>query len=234
MNESRDTELGERLEIARRAGPRAGLLGPDARAGRRGAAERRQPGLARRVRAAFGTRTAARRGRRRGLVAAVAAAVLIGLPRTPGPETVSAAVVLERALSAVSSGRTWQADVMMKAADWNRSLVGHHYDLWRYHLVQSADGSYLLTQLGPTRRLGSGAAPRRRVTDVVAYDAATGVLRHLRPGRGLVGDAQRPAGAAGPLGRRSPASTSAPPRALQAVGAVTLEKTEIDGRRPGR
>ena len=181
-----------------------------------------QPSATRRLRVALVAAT---------VVAAVAAAVLIGLPRTPGPEAVSAAVVLERALRTVSSGRTWQADVVMKAADWNRSLAGYHYDLWRYHFVQSTDGSYLLTQLGPTRRVGSGAPASRRVTDVVAYDASTGVLRHLKPGRRLsvVRDV-----ALGPPDRWASPLTGvdfgASLRTLEAVGAVKLEKTEIDGR----
>ncbi len=58
--------------------------------------------------------------------------MLFGLPRAPGPETVSAAEVLKRALSAYSSGRTWQADVVMKVADWNRSGDGYHYDVCAY------------------------------------------------------------------------------------------------------
>ena len=166
------------------------------------------------------------------LVAAVAAAVLIGLPRASGPEAVGADGVLRRALSAVSSGRTWQADVMLKGADWNRSGIGYHYDVTRYHVVQSADGSYLLERIGRTRRLGSGESEGRRVTDVVAYDAATGTRRHLRPERGL--SVTRNA-ALGPPDRWASPLTGvdfgAALRALQAMGAVRLEQTEIDGRR---
>jgi hypothetical protein len=228
MNEFRDSELGEQLEILVEPDH-----GPDYWDRMRAhvaeeAAGRRQPG---RVRAALGTRRLRVAIAAVTVVAAVAAAVLIGLPRTPGPEAVSAAAVLERALSAVSSGRTWQADVMMKAADWNRSLSGHHYDLWRYHIVQSTDGSYLLTQLGPTRRLGSGGGTSRRATDVVAYDASTGILRHLKPGRGLSVVRDAPLGPpdrwASPL---TGVDLGASLRTLQAVGAVKLEKTEIDGR----
>ena len=170
------------------------------------------PAFGRRLRAALGTRRLRVAIVAAALVAAVAAAVLIGLPRAPGPEAVSAAAVLERALSAVSSGRTWQADVMMKAADWNRSLSGYHYDVWRYHIVQSTDGSYLLTQLGPTRRVGSGAR----------HEPARDRRRRLRrldrrppspqAGAAAVGGRATPRWGhrtAGPV--RSPASTSAPP-----------------------
>ena len=232
MDEFRDTKLGEHLESL--AEPDHG---PDywdrirvqvAEA----AAERRQrPGFARRIRALVGTRRLRIAIAAAALAAAAAAAVLSGLPRSPGPEAVSADAVLERALSAVSSGRTWQADAVMKAADWNRSLAGHHYDVTRYHIVQSAGGSYLLTQLGPTRRLGSGAATSRRVTDAVAYDAATGIIRRLRPGRGLsvVRDA-----ALGPPDRWPSPLTGvdfgASLRALKAAGTLKLEKSEIDDR----
>ena len=231
MDEFRDTELGELLETVTEPDH-----GPDYWDQMRAhvaeeAAERRRPGLARRAYAALRTRRLRAALVAATVVAAIAAAVLIGLPRTPGPETVSAAVVLERALRTVSSGRTWQAEVMMKVADWDRSLAGHHYDLWRYHFVQSTDRSYLLTQLGPTRRVGSGAPASRRVTDVVAYDAATGVLRHLKPGRrfSVARDV-----ALGPPDRSASPLTGvdfgASLRTLEAVGAVKLEKTEIDGR----
>ena len=79
--------------------------------------------------------------------------------------------------------------------------------------------------------MGSGAPASRRVTDVVAYDAATGVLRHLKPGRRLsvVRDV-----ALGPPDRWASPLTGvdfgASLRTLEAVGAVKLEKTEIDGR----
>jgi hypothetical protein len=233
MDEFRDTDLGERLEIL--AEPDHG---PDYWERMRGqvseeaAGHRQRPAFARRVRALLGTRRLRVTIAAAALVAVVAAAVLLGLPRTPGPEAVSAAAVLKRALSAVSSGRTWQADAVMKGADWNRSGLGYHYDVMRYHIVQSTDGSYLLEQLGPTHRVGSGGVTNRRVTDAVAYDAATGIRRHLRPGRGLsvVRDA-----ALGPPDRWASPLTGvdfgAALRALQATGALKLEKTEIDGRR---
>jgi hypothetical protein len=233
MDEFRDTKLGEQLEILAEPdhGPdywdRMRLQVAEA------AAERRQrPGFARRLRAAFGRRRLRVAIAAATLVAAAAAAaVLIGLPRTPGPEAVNAATVLKRALSAVSSGRTWRADVTIEATDSNESGIDYHYDVTHYHFVQSAGGSYLLTQLGPTRRLGSAAVASRRVTDAVAYDATTGVLRHLRPGRGLT--VVRDAALGPPDSWPSPLTGvdfGAALRALQAAGALKLEKTEVDGR----
>ena len=232
MDEFRDTELGKQLEV---------LVEPDhgpdywdrmrAQVGEEAAGRRQRPAFARRVRAALGRRRLRVAIVAAALAAAVAAAILTGLPRTPGPEPVSAAAVLKRALSAVSTGRTWQADAVMKATDWNRSLSGYHYDVWRYHIVQSTDGSYLLTQIGPTRRLGSGGGTSRRVTDAVAYDASTGILRHLKPGRRLSVVRDAPLGP--PDRWPSPLTgvdMGASLRALQAAGALELEKTEIDGR----
>jgi len=232
MDEFRDTELGERLEI---------LVEPDhgpaywdrmrAQVAEEAARRPQRPGFGRRLQAVLGRRRLRVAIVAAALVAAVAAAMLTGLPRAPGPEAVSAAAVLERALSAVSSGRTWQATAVTKGADWNRSGVGYHYDVWRYHMVLSADGSYLLQQLGPTRRLGSGGATSRRVTDAVAYDASTGILRHLKPGRRLSVVRDAPLGPpdrwASPL---TGVDFGATGRALQAAGAFKLEETVIDGR----
>ena len=232
MDEFRDRELGEQLEV---------LVEPDhgpdywdrmrVQVAEEAAGRRQRPGFGRRLQAVLGRRRLRVAIVAAALVAAVAAATFTGLPRAPGPEAVSAAAVLERALSAVSSGRTWQATAVTKGADWNRSGVGYHYDVWRYHMVLSADGSYLLQQLGPTRRLGSGGGTSRRVTDAVAYDASTGILRHLKPGRRLSVVRDAPLGPpdrwASPL---TGVDMGASLRALRAAGALELEKTEIDGR----
>jgi hypothetical protein len=232
MDEFRDAQLGEQLEIVTEPDHE-----PDywdrmrVQVAEEAAGRRQRPGFGRRLQAVLVRRRLRVAIVAAALVAAVAAAILTGLPRTPGPEAVSAAAVLEQALSAVSTGRTWQADYVMKGADWNRSGVGYHYDVWRYHMVQSTDGSYLLTQLGPTRRLGSGGGTSRRVTDAVAYDASTGILRHLRPGRGLSVVRDAPLGP--PDRWPSPLTgvdMGASLRALRAAGALELEKTEIDGR----
>jgi hypothetical protein len=197
------------------------------------AAAERQPraGLGRRLRAALGTRRLRVAVAAATLAAVAAAAVLFGLPRVPGPETVNAAEVLKRALSAYSSGRTWQADVVLKGADWNRSGVGYHYDVWRYRVVQSAGGSYRLTLAGQTQTGAADAGARLRVKDDLAYDASTGVLRHLRPGRELVVVKDYPLG---PPDRWPSPLTGvdfgATLRAMMAAGALKLEGTVLDGR----
>ncbi|MCX6374056.1 MAG: hypothetical protein NTX16_13470, partial [Actinobacteria bacterium] len=232
MDEIRDTELGEKLQIL--AEPDHG---PDywdqVRLQVAEAAAERQPraGLGRRLRAAFGTPRLRLAVAAAALAAVAAVAVLFGLPRAPGPETVSAAEVLKRSLSACSSGRTWQADVVTKATDWNRSGFGYHYDVRRYRLVRSAGGSYRLTLTGQTQTGAADAGPRLRVKDELAYDASTGVLRHLRPGRELVVMKDYPLGPpdrwASPL---TGVDFGAALRAMMAAGAFKLEGTVLDGR----
>ena len=114
MDETRDTELGRSLDALGEPdhGPEywreVRLRVAEA------AAEGGRPSIRRRLRAAF-----ARRPLRLALAAAAVAAVtavalLAGLPRTSGPQGVSAAEVIDRALAAYSSGRTWQADLTVK------------------------------------------------------------------------------------------------------------------------
>jgi hypothetical protein len=232
MDEIRDRELGEKLQVL--AEPDHG---PDywdqMRLQVAEAAAERQPraGLGRRLRAVLGTRRLRIAVAAAALAAVAAAAVLFGLPRAPGPETVSAAEVLKRALSAHSSGRTWQADAMTKVAHWKMSDGTYHYDVTRYHLVRSADGSFRVTQLGRTQHGGPVVATSRRVMDDQAYDASTGVLRRYRPGRGLVVVKGYPLG---PPDRRASPLTGvdfgATLRAMQAAGAFELEETVVDGR----
>jgi len=232
MDEIRDRELGERLQLLDEPDH-----GPDywdqMRLQVAAAAAERPPraGLGRRLRAALGTPRLRIAVAAAALAAVAAAAVLFGLPRAPGPETVSAAEVLKRALSAYSSGRTWQADAVMKVAHWDMWAGTHHYDVTRYHLVRSADGSYRVTQLGRTQHGGSGPATSQRVTDDQVYDASTGVFRRYRPGRGLVVVKDYPLGPpdswASPL---TGVDFGATIRALQAAGAFKLEETVVDGR----
>ena len=232
MDEIRDRELGEKLQLLDEPdhGPE---YWDQIRLQMTEAAAERQPraGLGRRLRAALGTRRLRIAVAAAALAAVAAAAVLFGLPRAPGPETVSAAEVLRRALSAYSSGRTWQADTAMKVAHWNMSEGTHHYDVTRYHLVRSADGSYRVTQLGRTQHGGSGLTTSRRVADEQVYDASTGVYRRYTPGRGLVVVKDYPLGPpdrwASPL---TGVDFGATGRALQAAGAFKLEETVVDGR----
>ena len=232
MDEIRDRELGKQLQFLDEPdhGPE---YWDQVRLQVAEAAAERQPraGLGRRLRAAFGTPRLRLAVAAAALAAVAAAAVLFGLPRAPGPETVSAAEVLQRALSTYSSGRTWQADVVLKGADWNRSGVGYHYDVWRYRVVQSAGGSYRLTLTGQTQTGAADAGARLRVKDDLAYDASTGVLRHLRPGRELVVIKDYPLGPpdrwASPL---TGVDFGATLRAMMAAGAFKLEGTVLDGR----
>jgi len=72
---------------------------------------------------------------------AAAAILLIGLPGTPGPQTVRAAEVLDRALDAYSSLQTWQADMHLKWYDKRVWTKYHTYATRRAHLMWAADGS---------------------------------------------------------------------------------------------
>ena len=232
MDEFRDTELGARLEL---------LTEPDhgrdywdrmrAQVAEVAVERQQRHSAARRLRDALRPRRLRVVIACAALVTVAAAAILAGLPRSRGPETVSAAVVLKRALSANSSGRTWQADAVIRSADWNRSAPGYHYDVTRYHVLQSSDGSYRVAQIGATQRAGSTATTSRKVTDDIAYDASTGILSNLLPGRRLVVVRDT---ALGPPDRWPSPLTGvdfgASLRALQASGALKLEKTEVDGR----
>jgi hypothetical protein len=232
MDEIRDRELGEKLQAI--AEPEHG---PEnwyqMRLRVAAAADERQPraGFGARLRCALGTRRLRIAFAAAAFAAVAAAAVLFGLPRAPGPEPVNAREVLKRALNAWSSGRTWQADAVTKVAHWNMSAGTHHYDVTRYHLVRSADGSYHVTQLGQTQHGGSGPMTSRRVTDDQVYDASTGVYRRYTPGRGLVVVKDYPLGPpdrwASPL---TGVDFGATGRALQAAGAFKLEETVVDGR----
>ena len=232
MDEIRDRELGQKLQLLDEPdhGPE---YWDQIRLQVADAAAERQPraGFGRRLRAALGTRRLRIAVAAAAMAAVAAAAVLFGLPRAPGPETVSAAEVLRRALSAYSSGRTWQADAVTKVAHWNMSEGTYHYDFTLYHLVRSADGSYRVTQLGQTQHGGSGPTTSRRVTDDQVYDASTGVYRRYVPGRGLVVVKDYPLGPpdrwASPL---TGVDFGATVRAVQAAGVFKLEATVIDGR----
>ena len=233
MDEIRDRELGENLQVL--AEPDHGpeywdqmrrLMAEEA------AARKRRRGVGYRLRAALSTRKLRIAVAAAAFAAVAAASLLFGLPRAPGPTTVSAAEVLQRALSAYSSGRTWQADAIMKVVDQNQAAAGgYHYDVLRFHLAQSADGSYRLTQFEGTQAEGSDAGASLRVKDDRAYDASTGVLTHSRPGRGLVVVKDFPLGPpdrwASPL---TGVDFGATLRAMMATGAFQLETTVLDGR----
>jgi hypothetical protein len=221
MDETRDTELGRSLEVLGEPehGPeywrQVRLLVAEA------AAEARRPSIWRRLLAALG-----RRPLRLALVAAavaalVAVALLAGLPRTSGPQGVSAAEVLDRALAAYSSGRTWQADLTVRyyASDmWDPP----RWDVAHLDVMRDAQGSYRVTWYDET-------AAGRRVTAVEVYDAKAGSLVRLRRAsrkwRVVTGYPLGPPDVA-PLGMDWGATL----RAVAAAGNVRLGETVIDGR----
>jgi hypothetical protein len=100
-----------------------------------------------------------------------AVVLLVGLPRALGPESVSAAEVLDRALAQYSSGRTWQADMQLEWYDEDVWATYHVHATRRAHLVWAADGSTRESWSAVTaagHRLPGGEA----ATEV--YDATTG------------------------------------------------------------
>ncbi len=109
------------------------------------------------------------------LAAAAAAAVLFGLPQTrrapDGRRRRRRQADARRLLVRphLAGGRHAQG-----ASTGTASLVGFHYDYFRYRMLQSADGSYRLTQLGRTRRATAIAPATATATDVRG-------LRRLEP-----------------------------------------------------
>ena len=175
MDETRDTELGRHLESVGEPdhGPEywrdVRLAVAEAKA--EAAAEARRPSFGRRLRVALAPRRT-RLALAAVVVAAVAAAtLLVGLPGTPGPEPVSAAEVLDRALAATySSVQTWQADLRVKlfdAAVWHKY---HAYITLTAHIVSRADGSQREV-FSPVTAAGHRLMDRQ----LEVYDAATGV-----------------------------------------------------------
>jgi len=146
MDETRDTELGRQLETISEP-----EHGPEywrnvrlvvAEAAAENAAVARRPSFGRRLRAALAPRRARLALAAVALAAVAAGVLLVGLPGTPGPQTVSAAQILDRALAAYSSVQTWQADAHLKLYDEGVWKTYHAYVTRRLHLVQADDGSY--------------------------------------------------------------------------------------------
>ena len=223
MDETRDAELGRQLEAL--AEPDHGPeYWRDVRLGVAGAsADLRRPSLGRRLRALLAPRRVRLALAAAALVAVTAAALLAGLPRTPGPESVGADEVLSRALDAYSSGHTWQADVAVKYFASDMWEIPSRYDVVRLHLIEDADGSYRVTEY-------EGAAGSRRVAGVEAYDATTRTLRDdWRRSWRVVTNC--------PLGPPDDSHSSligvdfgATYRALAATGKLRLDETVVDGR----
>jgi hypothetical protein len=221
MDETRDTELGRGLEVLSEPDHGPGYWQEVRLHVGEIAAEDRRPGLRRRLRAVLAPHPL-RLALAAAAVAAVAAvALLAGLPHTSGPQGVSAAEVLDRALAAYSSGHTWQADLAVRfyASDmWDPP----RYDVVHIRVLRDAQGSYRLTWYDET----SGG---RRVTAVEVYDATVGrrVLfeREGRSWRVVTGYPLGP-----PDVEPVPLDWGATMRAVAAAGNVRLGETVIDGR----
>ena len=187
------------------------------------AAEARRPSIGRRLRAAFGAsvRCVSRFWRLRSPPWRPSPCSPAS-QRTSGPQGVSAAEVLDRALAAYSSGRTWQADLTVRyyASDmWDPP----RYDVAHLDVVRDAQGSYRVTWYDET-------AAGRRVTAVEVYDAKAGrpacsSSEASRKWRVVTGYPLGPPDVA-PVGMDWGATL----RAVEAAGNVRLGETVIDGR----
>lgn len=176
-----------------------------------------------------------------GVAAVIAAVLLVGIPgvsRVVGPETVSAAEVIQRALRALAETETLQADVTGKIMAALRSDGTPRYVVEHSRLLMRSDGSclYILTDKPDT----SVPAWRRGKDDarVTAYDAVHGVYRdYFRgwdPDVGARGryDTRYEVTTGYPLGQPDFGGwdESATGRALLAGGKAKLETTTFEGR----
>jgi hypothetical protein len=230
MDETRDTELGQQLETFGEPdhGPeywrdvRQAVAAAKAEA----AAEDRRPGFGARLRATFAPRRA-RLALAAVAVAAVAAVVLlVGVPGTHGPQTVSAAAVLNRALAATySSVRTWQADLHVKLFEAGVWEDYHAYMTRRAHMVSRADGSQSETY-SPVTVAGHRLMDRQ----IEVYDATTGIATGYDGSEQTWGrEINIPLGPpdAGTIPFVDVAATV---RAAASASTLRLDETVVDGR----
>jgi len=180
-----------------------------------------------------------------GIAAAVLAAVLTGLPgvsRLTGPEPVSAAEVVQKALHALSSGRTIQADATEKYATALLSGPVAEYAVVRSRVLMRSDGSFRFTRTDPPDTSGTAMpdayAPGPLPIDPndfdAAYDAVNGVVRDYYLSSEWPGPRVdvTTGYALGPPDRWAnfQADLSAVALALQAGHVGTLTTTTYDGR----
>jgi hypothetical protein len=160
----------------------------------------------------------------------VAGVLLAGPPGGGGPEPVRAQQVLQRAMRALSSGRTLAATVTIRAVDTHTLTGQSHYDVERYGFVLRADGSYRLSRHGRSRFGWSPTGGSHPAADVV-YDARRGVLRTYSRTWGLIERYGYPPGPpdrwAGTVTAGDPGATA---RALEVVGAARLKGSSYQGR----
>jgi hypothetical protein len=170
-----------------------------------------------------------------GLAAVAAAAVVAGIllvgPREGGgPEPVSAREVLRQALRALSSGRTLAAEVTLKVRTSDLWTTPVHYDVDRYGILLSADGSYRLSGRGAST-IGWLPGIRSHPPAEVVFNARRGVLSTYSRRWGLI---ERYGYPPGPPDRWAGLVTeydfSAAGRALEAAGATRLRTAVYEGR----
>jgi hypothetical protein len=225
MRETRDMEMGRQLEAFGEPDH-----GPEYwRDVRLRVAEASQEGrmhsFGRRLLAAFARRRVRLALAAAALAAAAAVVVLVGLPGTPGPQAVSAAQVLDKALTTYSSVRTWRADAYEKFYDEGVWKKWHAYVTRRVHIVRAADGS--------SREMYSPVmAGSHRLMDrsIEVYDATTERGVGYDGSEGTWGVETN-----GPLG--PPDAGTVPMvdiglaiRALAASDTLRLDETVVDGR----
>jgi outer membrane lipoprotein-sorting protein len=172
-----------------------------------------------------------------GIAAAVATVVLIGVPgvsRLSGPQPVSAAQVIQKALDALSSGKTMQADATVKEV----ASMSTEYSVTHSRVLLRSDGSFRQTQTDKPQTSKPVQMRDRPDAADTAYDAASGVFRDYSRGwdwdaGGYVNRVEVTTGyPLGPPDRwaNEQFDISATARALQADGAATLETASYDGR----
>jgi len=119
------------------------------------------------------------------VAAAVAAILLLGVPgvrNLSGPQPVSAAQVVRLMLHALSSGRSLQADNILRTATGVTAKGDPTYTVTHYHLTMRADGSYRVTQTDAAQA-GKPLGQRDHLdANDVAFDATTGVYLDYKRG----------------------------------------------------
>jgi hypothetical protein len=180
-----------------------------------------------------------------GVMAAVAAVVLVGVPgvsRVFGPEPVSAVQVIQKALRALSACNTVQADATRKYAVAVLPGGVTRYAVEHDRLLMRSDGSFRSTQTDKPQTSKPALTRNRADAADSAFDAANGVLREYWRGWDWeAGSSGRyvnrfkvttgyPLGPPDCWANVALADLSATARALQAGGVATLETTSYDGR----
>ena len=120
-----------------------------------------------------------------GIAAAVVTAVLVGVPgvsRLSGPQPVSAAQVIQKALDALSSGKTMQADATLKEETGILSGSVPEFNVTHSRVLLRSDGSFRQTQTDKPQTSKPAQMRDRADAADTAYDAASGVFRDYSRG----------------------------------------------------